>query len=122
MRTAHGPRTAHSPRVAYSVQTACKQRANSVQTACKQRWMPGMPRLCITRSHRTGRTTASYCQLLPEAEAEAEAAKAVLEQEALTVVADAGHSNLTQFQACDDAGITAYVPPNRAVNNQGDGT
>jgi hypothetical protein len=26
-----------------------------------------------------------------------------------------------QFQACEDAGITAYVPPNRAINNQGDG-
>jgi len=36
-------------------------------------------------------------------------------------VADAGYSNLTQFQACEDLGITAYVPPNRARNTQGDG-
>ena len=37
----------------------------------------------------------------------------------LTVVADAGYSNLTQFQAREDAAVTAYVPPNRARNTQG---
>lgn len=52
----------------------------------------------------------------------AEAAKAVLEQATLTVVADAGYSNLTRFQARDDAGISAHAPPNRSQNTQGDGT
>lgn len=37
----------------------------------------------------------------------AKAAQAVLEQTQLTVTADAGYSNGEQFQACDDAGITA---------------
>src|SRR5690606_27074586 len=39
----------------------------------------------------------------------AKAAQAVLGQAQLTVTADAGYSNGEQFQACDDAGITAYV-------------
>lgn len=52
----------------------------------------------------------------------AKAAQAILEQEALTVTADAGYSNGEQFQACDDAGITAYVPENRGINNKGDDT
>lgn len=52
----------------------------------------------------------------------AKAAQAVLEQAQLTVTADAGYSNGEQFQACDDAGITAYVPVNRGINNQGDDT
>lgn len=51
----------------------------------------------------------------------AEAAKAVLAQEALTVVADAGYSNGEQLQACEQAKITPLVPVNRAVNNQGEG-
>ena len=46
----------------------------------------------------------------------AKAAQAILEQEELTVTADAGYSNGEQFQACDDAGITAYVPENRGIN------
>src|SRR5690606_34150571 len=33
---------------------------------------------------------------------------------------DAGYSNGEQFQACDDVGITAYVPANRGTNNKGD--
>lgn len=32
------------------------------------------------------------------------------------MTADAGYSNGKQFQTCEEAGITAYVPPNRAVN------
>ncbi|TBU73609.1 IS1182 family transposase [Phytopseudomonas daroniae] len=51
----------------------------------------------------------------------AKAAKAVLQQDELAVTADAGYSNGAQFQACEDAGITAFVPPNRTVNSQGDG-
>jgi transposase len=52
----------------------------------------------------------------------AKAAQAVLGQAQLTVTADAGYSNGEQFQACDDAGITAYVPENRGINNQGGDT
>ncbi len=52
----------------------------------------------------------------------AKTAKAVLEQEELMVTADAGYSNGEQFQACDDAKITAYVPANRGSNKQGDET
>lgn len=55
-------------------------------------------------------------QLLPIAQA----AKAVLQQDKLTVVADAGYSNGEQFQACEAQGIEAFVPANRSVNNQGD--
>lgn len=47
----------------------------------------------------------------------AKAAAHVLEQPQLHVTADAGYSNGEHFQACDDAGITAYVPINRAGNN-----
>lgn len=52
----------------------------------------------------------------------AEATKHVLEQDALTVVADAGYSNGAQASACEAGGITPCVPANRAINNQGDGT
>ena len=51
----------------------------------------------------------------------AEAAKEVLDQERLTIVADAGYSNGEQLAHCAERDITAFVPPNRAVNNQGDG-
>ncbi len=46
----------------------------------------------------------------------AKATQEVLEQPNLTVTADAGYSNGEHFQACDDAGITAYVPINRGNN------
>lgn len=51
----------------------------------------------------------------------AKAAQQVLEQESLMVVADAGYSNGEQFAACEQAGITPYVPLNRGINNQGMG-
>lgn len=51
----------------------------------------------------------------------AEAAKAVLDQATLNVVADAGYANGEQAAALEQAGILAHVPANRAVNNQGDG-
>ena len=51
----------------------------------------------------------------------AEAAKEVLDQERLSVVADAGYSNGEQLAHCAERDITAFVPPNRAVHNQGDG-
>lgn len=93
-------RTARGPRIAYNVQTAVDAKH------------------ALILHHEVTTEGTDNRQLLPMAEA----AKAVLEQETLTVVADAGYSNLTQFQACEDAAITAYVPPNRARNTQGDGT
>ncbi|MBK82198.1 MAG: IS5/IS1182 family transposase [Gammaproteobacteria bacterium] len=48
-------------------------------------------------------------------------AKAVLGQDRLTVLADAGYSSGEHLQRCDDDGITALVPPNRAVNNTASG-
>lgn len=47
-------------------------------------------------------------------EPQARAAKAVLEVDSLAVVADAGYSNGAQFVACEQMGITPFVPPNRA--------
>lgn len=52
----------------------------------------------------------------------AKAAQHVLEQSALAVVADAGYSNGEQLEACERAGITVFVPPNRSINSQSDGT
>jgi transposase len=49
-------------------------------------------------------------------------AKEALGAETLNVAADAGYSNGEQAKACEDSGITPYVPVQRAVNNQGDGT
>jgi len=57
-------------------------------------------------------------QLLPMAQA----AKNVLGQATLTVVADAGYSNGEHLAGCEAAGITPYVRVARAVNTQGDGT
>lgn len=51
----------------------------------------------------------------------AEATKAALDCDTLTVVADAGYSNGEQLQGCEDQGITPYVPVNRAPNNKGNG-
>lgn len=93
-------RTARGPRIAYNVQTAVDAKH------------------ALILHHDVTTEGTDNRQLLPVAEA----AKAVLDQETLTVVADAGYSNLTQFQACDDAGITAHVPPNRAHNTQGNRT
>jgi len=46
----------------------------------------------------------------------AKAAKTELQQDDLSVTADAGYSNGKQFKACEDASITVYVPPNRSKN------
>lgn len=56
-------------------------------------------------------------QLQPMAEA---ASRAL--QQPCTVVADAGYANGEQIAALQAQGITSYVAPNRAVNNQGDGS
>jgi hypothetical protein len=47
-------------------------------------------------------------------------AKAVLQKDALTVVADAGYSNGAHIDACEQAGITVFVPVQRARNPGGD--
>jgi len=57
--------------------------------------------------------------LLPMAEA---AKEAVGDPGSLNVVADAGYSNGEQAEACEAQGIVPYVPANRAINNQGNGT
>lgn len=92
-------RTHLGPRVAYNIQSAVDAEH------------------CLILNHEVTQDGADNKQLEPMAKA----AKALLEQDELSVTADAGYSNGEQFQACEDAGITAYVPPNRAINNQGDG-
>jgi transposase len=52
----------------------------------------------------------------------AEATKRVMERSDLTVVADGGYSSGEQLASCERQGITAYVPPKRGTNNQGDGS
>jgi transposase len=68
--------------------------------------------------HEVTREATDNRQLQPMAQA----TKAVLGVEQLDVVADAGYSNGQQLAACEAAGITAFVPPNRSANSQGDGT
>lgn len=94
MRTAQGP-----TRVAYNVQTAVDAAHG------------------LILHHAVTQDASDNRQLEPMARS----AKAVLEQETLTVVADAGYSNGEQLGACEQANITAFVPPNRAINNQGEG-
>ena len=93
-------RTHQGPRVAYNVQSAVDGEH------------------CLILHHEVTQEGNDSRQLEPMAKA----AQAVLEQNQLTVTADAGYSNGEQLQACDDAGITAYVPLNRGVNNQGGDT
>ena len=50
----------------------------------------------------------------------AHAARQVLEQDELSVTADAGYSNGEAFAQCEAEGITPYVPVQRAINNKGD--
>lgn len=90
-------RTAHGPVVSYNVQTA----------------VDGQYGLIV--HHEVTQDVTDNQQLLPMASA----TKAVLEQEVLRVVADAGYSSGEQFQQCEEQRIEAYVPANRAVNNQG---
>jgi transposase len=92
-------RAAQGKRMAYNVQTAVDAEH------------------CLILHHEVTQDCTDNQQLEPMAKA----AKAVLHQPALEVTADAGYSNGEQFQACEDAQITAFVPPNRTVNNQGDG-
>ncbi len=87
-------RTPKGSRVAYNVQTAVDAEH------------------CLILHHEVTQDGNDTQQLEPMAKA----AKEQLQQSELTVTADAGYSNGEQFQACESAGITAYVPPNRAVN------
>jgi transposase len=96
---ARNMRTAQGHRVSYNVQTAVDAEH------------------ALIVHHEVTQECTDSRQLLPVAQA----VKEVLEQDSLTVVADAGYSSLVQFAACEDAGITAFVPPNRAVNNQSGG-
>lgn len=93
-------RTHQGPRVSYNVQSA----------------VDGEHSLIL--HHEVTQDGNDTQQLEPQAKA----AQTVLAQEQLTVTADAGYSNGEQFQACDDAGITAFVPANRGTNNQGNDT
>lgn len=70
---------------------------------------------CLIVHHEVTQEGTDNRQLEPMAKATLE----VLEQAELRVTADAGYSNGGQFQACEDAGITPFVPPNRAVNSKG---
>jgi transposase len=89
-------RYAHGKMVAYNVQTAVDAQHGLIV------------------HHEVTQDASDNRQLLPVAVA----TKAVLQQETLTAVADAGYSNGEQFQACEDQQIEAFVPANRAVNNQ----
>lgn len=93
-------RTAQGSRVGYNVQTAVDAKH------------------ALIVHHEVTQECTDNRQLLPVAQA----TKDILEQESLTVVADAGYSNLAQFQACEQINITPFVPPNRSINNQCDGT
>jgi transposase len=88
-------RTAKGPRVAYNVQTAVDAKH------------------CLILHHDVTQDGDDRRQLEPMAKE----AKEQLQQQELTVTADAGYSNGKQFQACEDANITAYVPPNRSKNS-----
>lgn len=92
-------RTHLGPRVAYNVQSA-------VDAAH-----------CLIVHHEVTQDSTDNQQLEPIAKA----CQRVMQQDKLDVVADAGYSNGAQFQACEAAQITAFVPPNRSINNQGDG-
>ncbi len=71
---------------------------------------------CLNSRHEVTQDGDDRKQLEPMAKA----AKEHLEQDALSVTADAGYSNGLQFQACKEAAITVYVPPNSSVNPAGE--
>jgi len=90
-------RTASGPLVTYNIQSAVDAKH------------------CLILHHEVTQEGTDNRQLEPMAKA----AKEQLKQSELCVTADAGYSNGAQFQACEDAGITAFVPPNRAINTTG---
>lgn len=94
MKTGQGPSL-----VAYNVQTAVDAKHKLVV------------------HHEVTNELADNRSLLPMATATQDA----LGAETLSVVADAGYSNGEQLKGCEQAGITPYVPVQRAINNQGKG-
>jgi transposase len=90
-------RTASGPLVAYNIQSAVDAKH------------------CLILHHEVTQEGTDNRQLDPMAKA----AKEELHQSELCVTADAGYSNGAQFQSCEDAGITAFVPPNRSINTTG---
>ena len=90
-------RTAQGKKVSYNVQTAVDATHHLIV------------------HHEVTQAGNDNQQLLPIALA----TKGVLAQDILTVVADAGYSNGEHFAVCEREQIEAYVPANRAVNNQG---
>lgn len=91
-------RTPKGARVAYNVQTAVDAEH------------------CLILHHEVTQDGDDRKQLEPIAKA----AKVELGQDTLTVTADMGYSNGQQFQACEEASITVYVPPNRTSNPGGE--
>jgi transposase len=101
------------PEVGFMLTAAGKLPAYNVQTAVDAE------HALIVTHQVTDEATDNRC-LQPMAEA---AQAAVSEPgQSFHVVADGGYSNGEQAAACEAQGITAHVPSNRAVNNQGDGT
>lgn len=90
-------RTAHGHAVAYNMQSAVDAQHGLIV------------------HHEVTNAGADQAQLEPTAKA----AKEVLGTDTLKVVADAGYSNGMQFEACEQAGITPFVPPNRAPQRAG---
>ncbi len=88
-------RTAKAPCVAYNVQTVMDAEH------------------CLILHHEVTQNGDDRKQLEPMAKA----AKAELQQDERTGPADAGYSNGQQFQTCEDASITAYVPPNKTLQS-----
>lgn len=81
----------HSQAVAYNVQSAVDAKHGLIV------------------HHEVTNVGTDSAQLEPTAKA----AQQVLGSQEIKVVADAGYSNGTQFAACEQAGITPYVPPRR---------
>jgi transposase len=73
----------------------------------------------IIVAHEVTTEATDNRSLLPMAEAAKQALDA---PETLKVVADAGYSNGEQASKCEEQGIVAHVPANRAINNQAGGT
>jgi transposase len=93
-------RTAHGQAVAYNVQSAVDAKHGLIV------------------HHEVGSEGNDQARLEPMAKS----AQEVLGGRTLSVVADAGYSNATQFAACEKAGITPYVAIKPGVNNHGDGS
>lgn len=100
------------PEVRFMRTTAGQVPAYNVQTAVDAEHALIIAHEVTTESNDTR-------SLLPMAEA---AQAAMGNPESLHVIADAGYSNGEQAEACENRGIVAHIPANRAVNNQGDGT